>query len=267
MSEASLLFVDECSSHQTRISSITGCRIPLQKVDDFRLEFYSKIIKRLAMNEDHLHTHLPALHGSSMLNDYENATDDMKIGAFSDVAELVVNADLRLYRYGQYVSSTIRDIAGSSETGEGFAYGFSWMMMLSLLKPYLEDNYIIPIMDGFNEDQVRRFSQMPISLGMIRAQGNEDILTIKNSNHLLGEVYYADHRYSILTQVVDVCGYLRHVLDRERAGIINSEFLEQLLPIARKLNSIIVHEEVAVMRYNEQLTGPDNVSFIYKNVE
>ncbi len=264
---SSLLFLDESFCNATNITSVTGLRVPLQKFEEVQLAFRKQLKYRLGLDQDMLFTRLPHLHGSSMLEKHDQVTDDLKLAVFSDVVDLVLNAELSLYRVGYYVSSTFRKIAGRSETGEEMGQGFAWTDIVRYLEPYLENNYVIPIMDGFNERQVERFSQLIGTTSMIRSQGHEEILSIRHTNRIIGEVFFASHRHSVLTQIVDVCSYLRHMCDRERAEILKSDFAIELANIGECLKPSMAIEVVKVIRYEGKLTGPKDIIHVVTNSE
>jgi hypothetical protein len=53
-------------------------------------------------------------------------------------------------------------------------------------------------------------------MDLMRAAGMDKIMSIKNTENILGEVFYSDSKYSVFTQMVDIVAYLRNVTDCAR---------------------------------------------------
>jgi hypothetical protein len=97
-------------------------------------------------------------------------------------------------------------------------------------------------MDGFNDHTRLRFSGMIKSADVFRAAGQP--VSLENSENIIGEVFYADSKYSIFTQIVDNASYLRHVTDWAREGKPLTGFKSQLAEISQRLGPAIVHEDI-----------------------
>ena len=264
--EASLLFLDESYCQLTKIASVTGLRVSLEKVDATRFQFMKTILQRLGMAEEGvIHTHLPPLHGSDLLRNHPDVNDALRLKIFQDVADIVINQELPIYRVGYYISRVFRQTFHGT-SGELAGYQLAWHGIANTLQAYLQRGFIIPVMDQSSSDlQLRLFSNLPSSCAMIRAQGGRDMLSISGTERILGEMLFADHRYSFLTQIVDLCGYLRHMCDRRRANAIESSFQESLVEIGANLEPMIAAEHILVMELNGTPSGPESVNHTLRN--
>jgi hypothetical protein len=98
-------------------------------------------------------------------------------------------------------------------------------------------------MDGFDPVTVREMSGLVRGTDVLHAAGLGDPADPR-FRQIIGEVFYADSRYSIMTQVADVIGYLRHVSDKHCAGVVLSKFGQQLLAISSALDQAMAAERI-----------------------
>jgi len=132
--------------------------------------------------------------------------------------------------------------------GDSKMLSVCWFSLLSMLQPEFENDVIVPIMDGINKNMIQKFSSLIKTLDVARAGGlSEENVSIRNSQNIFGEVFYAGSRFSVFTQVVDVISYLRQVADWAREGLVLKDFKKALLPIARKLEPAMTREEIILM--------------------
>ena len=136
--------------------------------------------------------------------------------------------------------------------------GGLWLGILNTLKPKIEKEMIIPVMDGFNNNMVRKFSQLVKSMDVMRAAGHGQSVSIKHSENILGEVFYADSQYSIFTQVVDIVSWLRQLSDISHDGKELTSYKQELLSIAEKLNPLLACDGVIAMKFNGETQGPSS---------
>ena len=73
-------------------------------------------------------------------------------------------------------------------------------------------------------------------------------MSIKHSENILGEVFYADSNFSILTQLADMVSYLRNTVDISRTFKELSGFKKRLLKIAEGLSASIKFEEIGALK-------------------
>ena len=264
----SLLFLDDTyGKNTTQVAALTGLRVPVEKLENVRLAFAEMLLNRLKLKrDDHITTHLPPLHGSAFLKDRTDVDDELRLQIFKDVVDIVTNSQLSIHRVGIFVSDEAKKL--HKDSTERFAYSLAWFQMIDTLESYLRSNYLIPVMD--RTDDVFRLWQLSNLVGqgvLIRAQGHGEMYSLKGAERILGEVLFADHRYSFLTQIVDICSYLRHVCDRMRVGLAHSEFQQRLAEVGGMLKPAIAYEGVYPIMYNDKPLGPANVTHIHYSGE
>jgi hypothetical protein len=206
---------ESCSGHidnkKTVISSLTGIMVPIHRYAELRTKFYDLLEWSITPETNTINLHVPELHGSKLLPDED---DEKKLNILEGVVDLVVKNQLEIYRGGYYITNTIR----KHFKGDEEMLGGLWCGILNTLKPKIEKEMIIPVMDGFNKSRVRKFSQLVKSMDVMRAAGYGQSISIKHSENILGEVFYADSQYSIFIQVVDLVSWLRQLSDISREG-------------------------------------------------
>ena len=116
---------------------------------------------------------------------------------------------------------------------------------------------IIPVMDGFDKNMVRKFSQLVKGMDVMRAAGHKQSISLKHSENILGEVFYADSFYSIFTQVADLISGLRQLSDISREVKELTDYKKMLLMISEKLEPAIVGDDgVKAMVLNGETQSP-----------
>lgn len=233
------LFMDECYSKDTAISSLTGLLVPAHNYPDLRIKFYDTL-QWAIRPEEHVVSSPPELHTNAFLSGHD---DIVKLQNLEHIVEMVVSNQLRIYRVGYYVTKE----TASLFRGDKQLMAVCWFRMIAMLQPEFESDILVPVMDGFNTQNVLTFSGMIKSVDVVRAAGLESSLSFNNTQNILGEVFYADSKFSIFTQVADVVSYLRHVTDWAREGLTMTDFKKQLLRIADNLTPALVREEIVAM--------------------
>jgi hypothetical protein len=210
--------MDESYSEVTHISSIVGLLVPVNIYTETRSKFYQivpRVEKPLPDGRMFIDIRPPELHGCEFLKDFPNGDDDLKFKTFENVVDLIVTQKIGVYRSGYYITEDIKKVARQFGVNEKF-YDLCWATLISMLEMKLAQEMIIPVMDGFQKTTVRSFSQLVKNMDLMRAAGMDKIMSIKNTENILGEVFYSDSKYSVFTQMVDIVAYLRNVTDCAR---------------------------------------------------
>jgi hypothetical protein len=152
------------------------------------------------------------------------------------IANLVVDHRLPVIRYGRRYKPGSRPDSRTLKIG-------TWLGIRLRLFERPDDERFIIVMDGFDPETVREMSGLVRGTDVLHAAGVGDP-NDPRFRQIIGEVFYADSRYSIMTQVADVVGYLRHVGDKQRAGVALSEFAQQLLAISHTLDGAMTVERI-----------------------
>jgi hypothetical protein len=243
-----LMFLDECycwkvRSDSTFISSMTAVIVPANKYNLVRTAFYD-ILKPFINPETHtVNLVPPELHGSTLLKDEPDADDQVRFTVFHQIVDLIVQNKLDIYRVGYYITPEYQVTFKGDEQGTSIC----WLGILEVTQPLYQDEQLIPIMDGFNDDTVRKMSLMVRECDIMRSAGLGDSVSLMNTSNIIGEVFYADSRYSALIQVVDVISYLRHVNDLSQEGKSFSSFKNGVLVEAKRLDSMMKHDTAIEM--------------------
>ncbi len=191
------LFMDESYSSTTTISALTGLLVPIHVYPAVRERFFD-VLHWSIRPADNVIAHPPELHAKTFL---AGEPDDRKLHVLRQIADLVIASGIGIYRVGYYITTEIRQRFPLDQNMEGAC----WLSMLFMLEAVLAHSPVIPVMDGFNTDRVRRFSGPVKSMDVMRAAGAEQMISVPNAQNLIGEVFYADSQYAILTQVAECC--------------------------------------------------------------
>lgn len=248
------LFMDEsCSeaidNNKTVISSLTGVLIPIHKYAELRTKFYDLLEWWIKPESNTINMGLLELHGRELLPEED---EEKKLIILNGVVDLVVSNQLEIYRGGYYITKTIRE----SFKGDEEMLGGLWFGILNTLRPKIANEMVIPVMDGFDRNMVRKFSPLVKGMDVMRAAGHEQSISIRNSENILGEVFYADSQYSIFTQVADLVSWLRQLSDISREGKELTPYKKKLLVVSEKLEPAIACDGVIAMEFNGKTQGP-----------
>ena len=235
-----LLHLDESHSDQTRIWSLCGVCVPIDKYDEVRCAFYDVIRFLIQPDSTTIETSPPELHGAYFLRDVHGVDDQRRIEVARDVADLVVQQRLPVLRYGRRYQAGDKPDSGTLKIG-------TWGGLRLRLMERAQDEKFIPIMDGFDGETVREMSGLVRGMDVLHAAGAGDP-TDHGFRQIIGEVFYSDSRYSIMGQVADMVGYLRHVTDKQSAGLSLSGFARDLAAISSRLDSAISVEIIDDIR-------------------
>ena len=253
-----LMFVDECYSDQVRsdstfISSMTAVILRADKYNSVRAGFY-RILKPFIMPKDNtINLMPPELHGHALLRDEPDDDDRKKIDTFHQLVDLVIENQLAVYRVGYYITPEFQTTFKGDERGTSLC----WSGITAVTQPEHENEQLIAIMDGFDKETVRKMSLMIRNCDIMRSAELGDSTSLKNSENILGEVFYADSRYCVMIQIVDIVAYLRNVNDLSEEGRKFSRFKQKVLAEAKRLDSVMKYD--AVVELNkirvDRLTG------------
>ena len=180
-------------------------------------------------------------------------SDGEKIVNYKRVVDSVVANEVRILRVGQYGTEAMR----ATFAADPRLKSLTWFRMKCVLDDsgMLKSQIVIPVMDS-SEGITQKYSAPVQLMDMMRAVGAERALGIKNSANILGEVFYADSRYSLFTQVADVIGHLRLVGDYKREGAKLRGFKQKLLPLCEQLDSAMLIDRIVAMSCDGVRHGP-----------
>ena len=253
-----LMFLDECYSQKVRpdstfISSMTAVIIRADEYNSVRAAFYS-ILKPFIIPQDKtINLMPPELHGRDLLRDEPDEDDRKKLDTYHQVVDLVIEYNLGIYRVGYYITPEYKTTFKGDERGTSQC----WFAITTVTQPVYEDELLIAIMDGFETETVRKMSLMIRGCDIMRFADLGNSISLKNTENIIGEVFYADSRYSVMIQIVDVVAYLRNVNDLREEGMKFSSFKEKVLAEAKRLDTVMKCDEVVELnkiRVN-RLTG------------
>ena len=253
-----LMFLDECYSDQVRsdstfISSMTAVILGAGKYNSVREGFY-RILKPFIIPEDNtIDLMPPELHGHALLRDEPDEDDRKKLDTFHQVVDLVIENQLDVYRVGYYITPEFQTTFKSDKRGTSLC----WFGITTVTQAVYENEQLIAIMDGFDKETVRKMSLMIRDCDIMRSAERGDSISLKNSENIIGEVFYADSRYSVMIQIVDIIAYLRNVNDLSEEGRKFSSFKQKVLAQAKRLDSAMKYDEVVELNKDrvDRLTG------------
>ena len=249
--------MDDSYCEITQVSSLTGVLVPVDQYPMLRSGFYN-ILRFAIQPSESLIATAPELHGNDFLRD---ECDETKLAVLRDIAALMAKHHVRIYRIGYFITEVIEQLF----TRDKKLVGLCWVSLLSMMEPLLKDEMVIPVMDGFDPDTIHYFSSVVKELDELRSADFDKSLSIQYSHNVLGEVFYADSRYSALIQVADLAAYLRAASDLVTLGKAITDFKKQLASISGILDSSIAWEELVSLIVDGQIQGPaDQVRPGYK---
>lgn len=252
-----LLFVDDSYSDHTKISSLTGVLIPVHKYNALRTQYYQILEWIIKPNENTFNLNPPELHASKLFKGMPGIDDKQKLKTFNDIVDFVNSNGIEVYRSGVYVTDEVT----KNFTPDPEMYSFNFDNLIRLLKDKLSNEMIIPVMDKLPETNKKftyKDKDYDYSLGsmisgsrmatdILRETGGAKLLTIKNTENVLGEVFYADSKYAIFIQIADMIAYLLHILDFSQINEINTDFKSKLLEIALKINQKLINSTIIAL--------------------
>lgn len=222
------LFIDDSFNKETKYSSLTGILIPLDKFEKIRNEFYSRILNQfIIMGKSTFDLSPPIMHGKELLKGtvFEN-NDQKKLEIFQMVADIVNDNYIKVYRLGWLKDKRVNIF----ENLDPNLMGLIFPKFIELIDNDIKDIKVIPIMDGLDPKISKIFSQFIKQLEIARQITSNNNLMIKNSKNIYGEVFYADSKFSIFIQLVDMISYMLHCNEyksfEKNYGIFKSKIIE-----------------------------------------
>jgi len=232
---------------------MTAVILRADKYNSIRAGFYGILKPYIIPKDNTINLMPPELHGHALLRDEPDDDDRKKLHTFHQVVDLVIENQLDVYRIGYYITPEFKTTYKGDERGTSVC----WFGITAVTQPVYENEQLIAIMDGFDKETVRKMSSMIGNCDLMRSAGRGYALSLKNTENMIGEVFYADSRYSVMIQIVDIVAYLRNVNDLSEEGWQFSSFKEKVLAEAKRLDSVMKYDEVVELnkiRVN-RLTG------------
>lgn len=246
------LFMDESFSETMRVSSLTGIVVPVEHYPRVRTEFY-RLLPWAIEPAPNTIASAPELHGSDFLR---SETDERKLEVFGGVVDLALAHALRVYRIGYFITDAIEQ----SLLHDRRLIGTCWFSLRSMMEPLLEREAVIPVMDGFNQNLVDQFSAPVKFTDEISSIDKETWLGSRHTRNILGEVFYADSKYSVMIQIADLVSYLRNASDLAKFGFPMSRFKASLAGLSRRLEACIAWEAIISLILNGKIQGPEKAA-------
>ena len=196
--DLNFLFMDDSHSSASRIAALTGLLVPTAGYDRARSEFFRVFEKRIRP-EAGIVAQPPTLHGLEFLPD---ESDEVKVDTYHRLVDLILAEQISIYRIGYYITPGLRAVFADGPHLEGI----TWLSLLHMLSEPLAQSAIIPVMDGLDQKQTRRFSGPVRQMDIMRAAGLATSISVENAHNLFGEVFYADRKYSAFVQLTECRG-------------------------------------------------------------
>ena len=185
---ANFLFLDETQSDQQykpQISALTGVLVPVHQYTTLRKGFYDAMHHYVRPKPNHF-GFVPEMHGKKLPGE----TLEEKLANVAAIVDLVVANRLRVYRVGYYIT----DYLQQEMSIDKWMLSTSFSSILHVLADVLEQELIIPVMDGFDANVVKTFSSTLLGCDLIHAAGVG--CSIRNSHNLISAASFVDSKYS-----------------------------------------------------------------------
>jgi hypothetical protein len=246
--QTNFLFMDDSFHSETRISSLTGVIVPMDRYSLVRDGFYA-LLGPIIRPSNGVIRRAPELHGCDFLRD---ESDETKLDVLRGIVSLTLQQGLRVYRAGYFITPEIERTFPTDKR----MLGTCFHSLLSMMHTVLGEESLIPVMDGLDKKNLHYFSAAVKWLDEMRTVGMERHLSLKFTQNLLGEVFYADSAHSVLIQLADILAYLRNKSDLTTLGHSVTPFNERLWKISADLKSCIIWEEIISFVVDGNSQGP-----------
>jgi hypothetical protein len=221
--------------------------VPQRKVEAVRRDFYASLRRYIQPKPNHM-AMPPEIHGKCMPGD----TPEEIIANFAAIVDIVLRHRLQVYRIGYYVTHVTRE----NNPEDQYMFGTCWHSLLNLLSPVLAKRRLTPVMDGLDPKIAKSFSATVRSCHVMHSVDGGRHCSIPHMNNMDGEVFYADSRYSVGTQIVDIVSYLRMVMDLTYEGYQLQPFKKRLAAEARRLHPMMYAEHIIAFTIEGVPQGP-----------
>lgn len=257
------LFMDDSispiirDSDGAKISSLTGIVLSPEQVVSTRDSFLKTIsplfIKKNAKGKTIEIDLIPEIHGSDMLRS-ENR--EQRLNMFNAISKLPSKHNFSIYRVGYFITRESKKLF----QGDVKNISSCWMALYPQIINDYKRNYIVPIMDMSSKSDYDKFSGQIQHLNVMRTAGLGDSIGINNTENLLGEVFFADSQFSIITQVVDVISYIRCINDQKEERLSLSNFKNEIYECNSNLKSKIKSDVVIEWNkvYKDRMNNTEN---------
>lgn len=220
------LVMDESRSVETGLEGMVAVAVPIAKCPSLRVDLNRAADLRYPKN-----------HFGNPIDANSAPTH----ACCAAVVDVVNNHGLQILRCAYYTESLrgLRQIMGALADVSGLC-AFDLKCMAA---PIAEQSYIIPMREGFE----RRIA--PDVVGQIHGsplkpfQGAANTISIPFIDHFV-DVVFVNRRHSALLQLVEVVGYLLHVLDYERQGKTLPPLKAAVRKVASSLDQSLIREEL-----------------------
>jgi hypothetical protein len=235
------LFIDDSLNEDTMLSSLTGILIPLDTFEKIRDDFYNRILNQfIFLGENNFNLNPPNIHGKELLKGtvFEN-NDEKKIEIFRTVTEIVNENSIKVYKLAWLKDEGVKIYKNLDTKLMGIIFPY----FIELIDKDIQDIKVIPIMDGLDINTSKIFSQFIKTSEILGRTTNKNNLTIKNSKNIYGEVFYADSRFSVFIQLVDVISYMLHCNDYKKFDKVYGSFKSKIIEVAEKIKPELVNHK------------------------
>jgi len=161
-----LLVMDESSSADTDVASLTGILIPVEKAGHIR-DAMCKFLRELQSVPPNEIRALPELHGRAMFRNMDWATDEHRLRAFEHVVAMVNASRLEVIRVAYSNHRQLRDALRPDDR----LHRLCFFGIVMWLQKYLANGYVLPIMDGLEEAYATRFNGLVTGATQVRGAG------------------------------------------------------------------------------------------------
>lgn len=236
--------------------ALTGMLVPAERHREIRARFYGALAQVVG-SKPGIVPAFQEVHAAAL---FPLSNDDDRIAFLQEMASLITEFDLSLYRVGYVRSRDLLAMNGSDKSILGLCFGG----ILELLKPELERSSIWPVMETDRTDEQDKTFPAQIQLSdYFESHVGSDVMSRDSRN--LGEVLYSTKR-SIHGSIVDCAAYLLNVRTVAGLGLPLSPFKQRIHEVAKTLAPAVRFDEVIKMRFNRppkghQPTGPYRFAF------
>lgn len=231
-----LLFLDESFNPEINLTGLTGIMIPVEQFSEIRDSFYKLILDQFIFpDESVVNTTPPEMHAVSLLRGtpYES-NDDLKFNIFNSAVKIINEHNISIIR----LTTNQKKPAMALKNIDQKLMGIVFPYFIKRIDKYLKHKKMLIVMDGLDSKISSIFSQHLKIYDILRRHNkiDNDSLFARHTANILGETYYADSKYSIFTQLVDLVGYLLQCRDHKLRTKSCTEFKLRLVEICEKID-------------------------------
>lgn len=267
-----ILAIDDSFNERLRILALTGILAPVDVYAAVQEDVVGRLFDRLETRQRTLWAHAPELHGSDFLRENHpslppdlETSDELRFAVVDDVVSVLKDHGLSIVRGGYYVPPSPRD---PILTREFFLQTSLLGLIRQLGRTELASHFVVPVMDMGSPSLMSTFNTMLAADYVTTATASRSGVSLgwtdeetRARRHLIGEIFFVNSQASILVQLADVAGYLLLVNDLGRNGHTLTPYKQRLLEFAQQLEGSVLHEEITVLQFNGEPTGPESLAF------